>query len=258
MHDYLKQIIEHKKTEVANTNLSKYGKIENLRSTKSFKTALLQSSPAIIAEIKRKSPAKGNLATIADPTALAKKYIAGGATAISVLTDSYAFNGSITDLQQISTALCNTAIVVLRKDFIIDPIQIDETILAGANAILLIVTILQEKTASLLKTAKNRGIDAIVEVHDRDELEYALAIGAEIIGINNRNLTTFAVNSNNAIQLKPFIPDHIVSIAESGIYSPDDAKRYIEAGYHALLIGEALVKAENPQHFIRQIRAIQQ
>lgn len=255
MHDYLKKILENKQREVAHTDLSIYKTVEQPYSTKSFKMALLNSSPAVIAEIKRQSPAKGKLADIIDPIALAKKYVRGGAAAISVLTDRYAFNGSMTDLQQIAEHLRDTSVAILRKDFIIDAIQLDEARLAGANAILLIVTVLKEKTASLLKAAKERGLDAVVEVHHRDELEYALTIGADIIGVNNRNLTTFEIDPTQAIQLKPFIPDHIVSIAESGIQSVHDAQRYTNAGYHAVLIGEALVRSENPEQFIQQIRA---
>jgi indole-3-glycerol phosphate synthase len=251
MHDYLKKIIGNKQREIAELppiSVTPHAGI------KSFKSALLNTQPAVIAEIKRKSPSKGELSTITDPVKLANQYAHGGATAISVLTDTYAFNGCIEDLRQVATALQNTPVVVLQKDFILEPIQMDYAINAGANAILLIVSVLKDKTQRLLQAAKLRQLDVLVEVHDLAELDYAISIGADIIGVNNRDLTTFEINPDNALQLKPRIPAHIVTVAESGINSVSAAKRYIDAGYQALLIGEALVKAENPASLIQQIR----
>lgn len=241
MDNFLDKIIEQKQQEVA--------KLKDIK--KSFKKALLNKGPAVIAEIKRKSPSKGSIATINDPVELAKQYVSGGADAISVLTDKEFFGGSLQDMINVSNAV---SVPILRKDFIIDPIQIAESVAAGADAILLIVAILQTKTKELLATAKAMNIDALVEVHNQEELELAVAAGAEIIGINNRDLKTFQVDINNALQLIPLIPNNIVKVAESGIDSPATAKKMFQAGFDAILIGESLVRAENPVNFIKSIK----
>ncbi len=252
-NNYLQSIIDNKKHEVERLHET-LDKNFFKKNNKSFKQAIQQVDISVIAEIKRRSPSKAYLADIHDPISLAKQYVCGGASAISLVTDHFAFQGSLNDLNQVAAALTNTSVVILRKDFIIDELQIIESINAGANAILLIVSILKEKTEALLSAAKKYGIDALVEVHDRQELDYAIEIGSEIIGINNRNLTTFEVNTENAIKLRPFIPDHIVSIAESGIHTLNDVKQLIDANFDALLIGEALVTSKDPGKFIRDIK----
>lgn len=254
MHDYLKKIIANKQKEISQIDLASYAKINTRSPRKSFKETLLRNSPAIIAEIKRRSPSKGDLASIADVSALALQYAQGGAAAISVLTDAE-FGGSLKDLQQVATVLQASETAVLRKDFVLESIQIEEAILTGADAILLIVAILKEKTVELLRTANQLGIETIVEVHNLEELKYALSIDAQIIGVNNRNLTSFTVDPNIALQLKSHIPQEVLAIAESGIQTPDEAKIYIDAGYHALLIGESLVTHANPKQFLQQMRA---
>jgi indole-3-glycerol phosphate synthase len=220
----------------------------------SFKNALRHSSLSVIAEIKRKSPSKGFLADIEDPGLLAKKYVAGGANAISVLTDELFFGGTLEDLKQVRSSLvgCNTPI--LRKDFIIDEIQIAEAAHAGADAILCIVAVLGKKTQTLLKYAKKIGIDVLVEVHNSAELEIALASDAEIIGINNRDLTTFDVNTEQALRLVESIPAHIIKVAESGILAPEMAQECYRSGFDAVLIGEALVTSTSPADFIKACR----
>jgi indole-3-glycerol phosphate synthase len=220
-------------------------------STRNFKRALQQSNLAVIAEIKRKSPSKGALADIADPILLANQYVAGRADALSILTDEKFFGGHLNDLTTVIKSLHQSCPPVLRKDFMIDEIQIAEAIAAGADAILCIVAVHGDNTKTIINYAKKLGIDVLVEVHDKVELDIALASDADIIGINNRNLKTFEVNLDTALQLKPLIPDNIVTVAESGIETPEHAVRYREAGFNAVLIGEALVKSNNPQHFIR-------
>ncbi|HBI22597.1 MAG TPA: indole-3-glycerol phosphate synthase TrpC [Legionella sp.] len=217
---------------------------------KRFARALRGPTLGVIAEIKRKSPSKGTLALISDPPSLAQAYVAGGAHAISVLTDEPFFAGNLTDLKQVATALRGQPTPVLRKDFIIDEIQIAESILAGADAILCIVAILGSKTKQILDAAHRMGLEALVEVHSQNELDIALASGAQIIGINNRDLTTFAIDTEQAIRLIDSIPPSIIRVAESGILMPELAQTYYHAGFDAVLIGEALVTSNKPGAFI--------
>lgn len=265
MHDYLLELLKNKQQEIdgLKKQLEKtenkllveiYNGYKKRDSKKSFKKALTSDSVAVIAEIKRKSPSKGRLNEIADPTVLARQYVAGGADAISVLTDRFGFNGSTADLQDVVHALADTSCVVLRKDFILDAIQIAESIALGADAILLIVAALKEKTADLLNTAKQMGIDALVEVENREELDYAVSIGADVIGINNRDLTTFVVDTDKAKRLVKYLPASVIKVAESGIHSVDEAIEFLRLGFDALLIGEALVKAKNPTVFIEELK----
>lgn len=223
-----------------------------LPACKSFKSALKGNQLAVIAEIKRKSPSKGALADITDPLALASTYQEHGASAISILTDTPFFGGGLADLQQVATHLATCKIPLLRKDFMIDNIQLAEARLAGADAVLAIVAILGHKTKALLNDAKALGLDVLVEVHDEAELDLALSIGAEIIGINNRNLQTMTIDTKQALRLVDRIPNDIVKVAESGILVTSLAKQYRQAGFDAVLIGEALVKSENPGAFIRE------
>lgn len=223
-------------------------------SVKSLRKALRGSALAIIAEIKRKSPSKGSLAIIKDPVVLAQNYVEGGANALSVLTDEHFFGGKLADLTQVAASLREQPNPVLRKDFVINEIQIAEAIAAGADAILCIVAVLGEQTKTLLDSARSMGIEALVEVHNEAELDIALASGAEIIGVNNRDLSTFQINTQTAFMLLEKIPQHIVRVAESGILVPELAKEYYRAGFDAVLIGEALVKSASPAEFIRGCR----
>ncbi len=223
--------------------------------TNKFSQALKKTGLSIIAEIKRQSPSKGHFADIKDPIELAQQYINGGANAISVLTNKSGFNGDIEDLQHIAKLAAATECAVLRKDFIIDELQIAESIAAGANAVLLIACVLKDKTEHLLKTCHKLGIEAVVEVSNQEELEFALSIGASLIAVNNRDLTTFAVDTNRAIDLKKYIPDSIISIAASGIANTATAVKYQSCGYDAILVGEALVKSNDPKAMIQQMRS---
>lgn len=257
MHNYLSEILAKKRQAVEQLIVSgNFNRAQSKISKKSFKHCLL-NKPAVIAEIKRKSPSKASLAMIADPIVLAKEYVAAGAQAISVLTDPFGFNGSIEDLIKVAHALQNEDVAILQKDFIIHPVQINQAIAAGADAVLLIVAVLGETTQELLTYAKSLGLDVLVEVHTQAELDYAFKIDAEIIGINNRNLTTFSVDINHSMQLIKKIPSSKIAISESGINTAETAQSLISAGFHGVLIGEALVTAKDPKTMIQQIRGIQ-
>jgi indole-3-glycerol phosphate synthase len=219
---------------------------------KSFAYALRQPALSVIAEIKRKSPSKGLLAVIENPVQLAQSYVDSGAKALSILTDNHFFGGNLQDLSLISKKFHHHPISILRKDFIIDEIQIAESVFAGADAILAIVAVLGKKTRAILECAKRLGIDVLVEVHNDTELKIAIDCGATIIGVNNRNLNTFKVDIHTTLQLLPHIPQHIIKVAESGITHPDLAKQYYAAGVDAVLIGESLVTAKNPVQFIEE------
>jgi len=254
MHNYLKSLIKNKESEVAALYKKKqqtsFLKDAHYRGNKSLQKQI-RGQGSVIAEIKRKSPSKSTIGHIPDPTFLAKQYMEGGAAAISVLTDAYGFGGSIEDLRRVARLLEKTSCPLLRKDFMIDPIQIGESIIAGADVVLLIVAVLGDKTKQMLAAATAAGIEAIVEVHDVTECQYAVSIGAQIIGVNNRNLTTFEVVPTCALNLIQHIPKEIIKIAESGMQSPKDVARYLEAGYDAVLVGEALVQSADPVGFIK-------
>ena len=223
-------------------------------SKKSFKSSLLNRGLAVIAEVKRKSPAKGLLSIIADPVELACSYQRGGACAISVLTDECYFGGSIKDLKKIAVALKNTNVTILCKDFIIDPIQIREAVFEGADAVLLIASVLKDKLKPLLDCAKKMNVDVLVEVHDQQDVCLALNAGAEIIGVNNRDLNTFDVDINRSLQLIKCIPQHIVRVSESGLSSPKTTQELYQAGFDAVLVGASLVCSEDPGELIKKMR----
>lgn len=229
------------------------GKISR-QSTKSFKNALKKPQLAVISEIKRKSPSEGKFDDIADPVQLARNYVNGGADAISVLTDQQFFGGHLDDLIQIARALHDDRVPVIRKEIIVDPLQITEAVVAGADAVLLIVAALGDKTKEFLEYTRQFGIDALVEINNLQELEIALHSGADIIGVNNRDLKTFTINIDRAFDLISAMPKHITKVAASGILEPTIAQRYRQVGYDAVLIGEALVKSKNPAEFIRECK----
>jgi indole-3-glycerol phosphate synthase len=210
--------------------------------------------PAVIAEIKRRSPRKGLIHPIPDPIELANLYELGGATALSVLTDEKFFGAQPGELAKISEHLKDHPVAILRKDFIISEMQIIDSYLNGADAILAIVAVLGENTARVVHFAHELALEVIVEVHDEAELEIAVNSGTRIIGVNNRNLETFEIDPERSFQLLPDIPDHIIAVAESGINHPEEAHAYFDAGFHAVLIGEALVKSNNPIQFVRACR----
>ncbi len=209
-----------------------------------FAAALRQRAPAIIAEMKKASPSRGVLATHFDPAARARDYQRGGAAALSVLTDESFFQGSLADL---TAARAAVDLPVLRKDFTLDEYQVVEAAAHGADAILLIVAILDEASIRALRTAAARyAMAALVEVHDDRELDIALAAGADVIGVNNRDLRTFAVDLETSIRLGKRIPAGVLKIAESGIHSPADVARLTAAGFDAMLVGEHLMQSADP------------
>jgi len=206
----------------------------------------LRSAPgiAVIAEVKRRSPSKGALADIPDPAALATAYAAGGATAISVLTEQRRFGGSLADLDAVRQAVRTP---LLRKDFMVEPYQILEARAHGADLVLLIVAALSDaQLVALREQAEGLGMTAIVEVHDADETRRAVDSGARVIGVNARNLKTLAVDPDAFSRLRPLIPDAAVAVAESGITGVADVHRYAAEGARAVLVGEALVKDGDP------------
>lgn len=199
----------------------------------------------LIAEVKRSSPSKGALAQIADPAALARSYAEGGAAAISVLTEQRRFNGSLADLAAVRAAV---DIPVLRKDFMVDEYQFWEARAYGADIVLLIVAALEQATLiSFLGLSRELGMTPLVEVHDEAEAERAIAAGADVIGINARNLKTLEVDRAVFARVAPLIPAHCVRIAESGVRSALDVVEYGLAGADAVLVGEALVTGADPR-----------
>ena len=208
---------------------------------------------AVIAEVKRRSPSKGDLARDLDPAATAREYVAGGATCLSVLTDGPHFGGSIEDLQQARAAV---SVPVLRKDFTVDPRDVADVRSMGADAVLLIVAALSDaELADLHGLAVELGLDALVEVHDEAELERALAVGATLVGVNQRDLVTFEVDNARAVRVGKAMPEGILRVAESGIRGPEDAEVLAEAGFHAVLVGESVVTAGDRAASVAGLRA---
>ena len=207
----------------------------------------------VIAEVKRSSPSRGSLASIADPAALALEYEKGGAAAISVLTERRKFNGSLADLDSVRGAV---DIPVLRKDFIVTPYQVWEARAHGADLVLLIVAALEQTVlTSLIERVHSLGMTALVEVHDVDEVARAVDAGAKVIGVNARNLKTLDVDRNTFARVAPSIPAGIVRIAESGVRGPHDVMDYARAGADAVLVGEALVTDEAPRQSVADLVA---
>lgn len=207
-------------------------------------SAIEQDRPAVIAELKRASPSRGVIREDFDPTAIAGSYQRGGAAALSVLTDARYFKGSGVVLE---LARRGATLPILRKDFILDPYQIYESCAMGAAAILLIVAALpDDELKELQQLARTFGLDVLVEVHDGEELERAAAAGADLIGINNRDLQNFDVSLETTLQLAPQAPEDAVVVSESGIHTAQDIAQVRACGVHAFLIGESLMRADDP------------
>ncbi|GAB3445644.1 indole-3-glycerol phosphate synthase TrpC [Phycicoccus ginsengisoli] len=213
--------------------------------------ALRRPGLSLIAEVKRSSPSKGALAAIADPAALAADYEAGGATAVSVLTEQRRFGGSLADLDAVRAAV---RIPVLRKDFMVEDYQLFEARAHGADIILLIVAALsQDDLERMHALARELGMTALVEVHDEEETRRALDAGATVVGVNARNLKTLDVDPDTFARLAGLVPDGVVRVAESGVAGPQDAARYAAEGADAVLVGEALVRGADPRGAARDI-----
>lgn len=208
---------------------------------------------AVIAEVKRRSPSKGDLFADLDPATLAGQYATGGATCLSVLTDEDHFGGSRADLEAARGAC---GLPVLRKDFTVSELDVLDARIMGADCVLLIAAALDDdELAAFHRTATDVGIDALVEVHDEAELERALAVGATLVGINQRDLVTFEVDHDRARRMGSRMPDGVVSVAESGVRGPDDAAALLDAGYDAVLVGESLVTSGDPVAGVAALRA---
>jgi indole-3-glycerol phosphate synthase len=220
--------------------------------TRPFRDALRAPGLSVIAEIKRRSPSKGDLAPGLDPAVLAKEYEAGGAACLSVLTDADHFGGAPADL---AAARAAVGIPALRKDFTVSEADVCDARIMGADAVLLIVAALDDAELSAFRSlAVELGLAALVEVHDEDELGRALAAGAELVGVNQRDLRTFSVDRDRAASLAPRMPEDVVKVAESGVRDGRDAAALAQAGYDAVLVGESLVTAGDPVGAVRAMR----
>jgi len=259
--DVLQKIIEVKKARVTEAKLIAPPAEIRLRalalrskaSPHKFAEALSDEARVnVIAEIKRASPSKGVIRDDVDPAQLARSYEASGASAISVLTEADHFRGSLDDLRAVGAAV---SLPLLRKDFIFDDYQIYESALAGADAILLIVAALDDGELQRLRIIAEGelGMDALIEVHTRDELSRALDCGARLIGINNRDLRTFVVSLDTSAQLAKHAPSGVTLVSESGIESADNIRSLRALGYKAFLIGELLMRANEPEKLLRDL-----
>lgn len=222
-----------------------------------FKKGLRSGNLEVIAEVKRASPSKGRIANIPDPVTLASAYAHGGAAAISVLTEPRHFLGAPEDLRAVAQA---TGVPALRKDFLIDPYMVWEARLWGASACLLIVALLPDVAtlAPLLEEARRAGLDVLVETHDAEELAVAIDAGADIIGVNHRNLHTFEMDMQLFERLRPRIPSSTIAVAESGIFDRATAQRMRDAGADAILVGEHLARSTDPAAAVRDLRGVAQ
>jgi len=211
-----------------------------------------KSSLAVISEVKRRSPSKGDLAADLDPAALARAYESGGASCLSVLTDGPHFGGSPADLRMAREA---TGMPVLRKDFTVSELDVVDARLMGADCVLVIAAALRaEEMARFIEIARRLDLDTLVEIHDEAELEVALSIGATLVGVNQRDLVTFEVDHERAVRMAAEIPRSVIRVAESGVRDRDDAVSLRAAGYDAVLVGETLVRSADPAGAIRTLR----
>jgi indole-3-glycerol phosphate synthase len=251
----LAEIVQYKKREVEDLR-EHMAALERAalerKPSRDFKAALTRCEPAIISELKKASPSKGVLVEQYHPAFLAHAYEEGGASALSVLTDRKYFQGSLHDLEAARAA---AALPVLRKDFTVDRLQIYEAAAHGADAILLIAAVLEAETMRQFRElASELQMAALVEIHNADELQKAIDSGAEIIGVNNRNLETFEVDIDTSVRLSYLLPASAVKVSESGIFTHDDVTKLSAAGYNAFLIGESLMRSPDPAAALRTLR----
>ncbi len=255
---YLDKILAAHRASAANDERSLDELVAQARATappRGFAGALKgHRELGVIAEVKRRSPSRGALNPDLDPAAMARAYADGGANCLSVLTDAEFFGGSVADLQR---ARAGVAIPVLRKDFTVSERDVCDTRTMGADCLLLIAAALSdEELARFHRLATDLGLDVLVEIHDEEELERALAVHATLIGVNQRDLVTFQVDHERAVRMGSLIPDDVVKVAESGVRGADDAKALHAAGYHAVLVGESLVTASDPALAVAALRGI--
>jgi len=228
-------------------------RIDELPPVRGFRDALAGADRlAVISEVKRRSPSKGDLNIGLDPAAMAQAYAAGGASCMSVLTDVEFFGGSVDDLR-VARAACS--LPVLRKDFTVSTLDVVDTRLMGADCVLLIAAALSPaELGDLHRTALDVGLDVLVEIHDEAELSVALDIGATLVGVNQRDLVTFEVDHERAVRMAAAIPPGVVKVAESGVRGVGDAQSLRDAGYDAVLVGESLVRAADPVAAVAELR----
>ena len=258
MTTYLDRILDRHRQMAASDTRSLDSLIAQARAmpaTRGFAAALRWGTELhVIAEIKRRSPSKGGLRTDLDPAQMAGQYQAGGASCLSVLTDAEHFGGSAEDLRAARGAC---SLPVLRKDFTVCAHDVCDARLMGADCVLLIAAALdRSELVELHALARSVGLDVLVEIHDEVELDVALAAGADVIGVNQRDLVTFEVDHHRAVRMAAAIADDVVKVAESGVRDRDDAASLHAAGYHAILVGETLVTANDPSRAIRELRGI--
>ena len=254
--DILARIVEHKRSELSHSIASR-GLLERRAAERTdfrdFRAALTVQTPAVIAEIKKASPSRGILCEDFKPASIALTYAQGGAAVLSVLTDRKFFEGCLDDLEAARAAV---SIPVLRKDFTLDEFHVIEAAAHGADAILLIAALLEEtELRRLRELAAHYRIAALVEVHDEEELARALASGAEIVGVNNRNLHTFDVTLETSLRLAKKIPANVIKVSESGFHSRADVRKLQSAGYQAFLIGEHLMRSADPAAALKALRS---
>jgi len=257
----LDRILDHKRVELAAAcrreapeSLARRAEAE-AGPLRDFAGAIARGpEPRVIAEVKRRSPSRGEIRADFDPVACATAYAEGGAAAISVLTDESFFGGHLDFLAAVRRAVDTP---LLRKDFVIDAYQVDEARVEGADAVLLIAAALApDALASLRARAEALGLTALVEVHDEAELDVALAAGARVVGINNRDLRTFDTDLGVTERLAPRIPQGVVVVAESGIFTRADMARLAESGAHAFLVGESLMREADVAGALRRLRRV--
>jgi indole-3-glycerol phosphate synthase len=257
---FLKKILEIKKEEIkkisrADSFQTIRDKAEASRNNNDFKKALEKSNhkkkPGIIAEIKKASPSKGNIKLDIDAGVYARKYEQAGACAVSVLTEQFYFKGSVNDL---AAAAKSVSIPVLRKDFIISSFQIYEAKALGASSVLLINKLLaKEQLKNYIDLARQLDMEPLVEIHSEWEIEPVLTAGAKIIGINNRNLETLETDTEVSKKIVPLLTQDIIPVEASGISSPIDIKEGMKSKIYNFLVGESIVRAKNPEHFIKKL-----
>lgn len=258
--DILSEIIAKKRERVVRTQQTVpldemrrlADKVRRSATPHALSTALRIDGINIIAEFKRRSPSKGVIRPEADLRQIVKSYEEGGAAAISVLTEEDYFSGSLEDLR---TVKATVDLPVLRKDFVFDEYQVYESAAAGADAILLIVAALDDELLLRLRSLAEDelGLDALVEVHTSDEMRRAVACGASLIGVNNRDLRTFEVSLETSLSLARQAPPEVLMISESGLHSSEDLRRLRAVGYRGFLIGETLMRAEHPEQALRSM-----
>ena len=261
MAGYLDNIVAAARTRVAEAKRTvDWRELEKRAGShipRGFRQALLKRAKhgiAVIAELKKASPSKGLIRADFHPAELARELESAGAAALSVLTDKEFFQGSLENLREASAAV---SLPCLRKDFIVDQFQLTEARANCADAVLLIVAALSSRELNALAvTAAAQELDVLCEVHDSEELQRALDAGCDLIGVNTRDLRTFEVNLDTALELAREIPASVIRVAESGIHSGEDVARLRAAGYHAFLVGESLMRAEHPGEALRELGSV--